>query len=148
MDGRLTLGGVVIDRGGSEKRPAPDRWDREASRTLSAGVDLLARRRFVALEFVMEGSARRVPVFGQLDHLPELTPANQSDLALGLPLILGEHRDRAPTGIYLIRRVHRAGKRRAERVVARRARPLRRRALLRGGAALRPGGLVGTRTGG
>ena len=109
VDGRLTLGGVVIDRGGSEKRPATDRWDREASRTLSAGVDLLARRRFVALEFVIEGSARRVPVFGQLDHLPELTPGNQSDLALGLPLILGEHRDRAPTRIYLVRRVHRTG---------------------------------------
>jgi len=109
VDGRLTLGGVVIERGRSEKRPAPDRWDREASRTLSAGVDLLARRRFVALEFVMEGSGRRVPVFGQLDHLPGLTPGNQSDLALGLPLILGEHRDGAPTGIYLVRRVNRAG---------------------------------------
>jgi diguanylate cyclase (GGDEF)-like protein len=109
VDGRLALGGVVIDRGGAAKRPASDHWDREASRTLSAGVDLLARRRFVALEFVMEDGARRVPVFGQLDHLPELTPGNQSDLALGLPLILGEQRDGVPTRIYLIRRVHRAG---------------------------------------
>ncbi len=108
-DGRLALGGVVIDRGGTEKRPAPDRWDREASRTLSAGVDLLARRRFVALEFVPEDGAGRVSVFGRLDHLPGFTPANQNDLALGLPLILGEQRDGLPTRIYLIRQVHRRG---------------------------------------
>jgi diguanylate cyclase (GGDEF)-like protein len=108
-DGRLALGGVVIDRGGAEKRSEPSRWDREANRTLSAGVDLLARRRFVALEFVPDDSARRVPVFGQLEHLPRLTPANQSDLALGLPLILGEPRGGLPTRIYLIRRVDRMG---------------------------------------
>jgi len=109
-DGKLNLGGVVIDRGGAAKRAAPDRWDREASQTLSAGVDLLARRRFVALEFVMEDGGKRVPVFGQLDHLPEITPDNRRDLALGLPLILAEHRDGASTQIYLIRLIHRAGK--------------------------------------
>jgi hypothetical protein len=98
-DGRLALGGVVIDRSGTEKRSGPSRLDREANRALSAGVDLLARRRFVALEFVPEDSARRVPVFGQLEHLPRLTPANQSDLALGLPLILGEPRGGLPTRI-------------------------------------------------
>jgi diguanylate cyclase (GGDEF)-like protein len=108
-DGKLSLGGVVIDRGRAPKHPAPDRWNREVSRTLSAGVDLLARRRFVALEFVMEDGGKRVPVFGQLDHLPSITPDNRGDLAVGLPLILGEHRDGAPTRIYLIRLVHRAG---------------------------------------
>ncbi|HEX3233578.1 MAG TPA: EAL domain-containing protein [Gemmatimonadales bacterium] len=108
-EGRLALGGVVIDRAGTSKRPSPDRWDREASRTLSAGVDLLARRRFVALEFVPEDTAGRVSVFGRLDHVPALTPANQSDLSLGLPLILGEQRDGLPTRIYLIRRVQRRG---------------------------------------
>ncbi|MFL5493691.1 MAG: EAL domain-containing protein [Gemmatimonadales bacterium] len=109
VDGKLSLGGVVIDRGGAPRHPALDHWDREASRTLSAGVDLLARRRFVALEFVVEEGGGRVPVFGQLERLPTLTPGNQSDLALGLPLILGEHHDGAPTRIYLVRRVHRAG---------------------------------------
>src|SRR6185295_3846103 len=108
-DGKLSLGGVVIDRGGVPKHPAPDRWNREVSRTLSAGVDLLARRRFVALEFVMEDGGKRVPVFGQLDHLPNITPDNRGDLAVGLPLILGEHHDGAPTRVYLIRLVHRAG---------------------------------------
>jgi diguanylate cyclase (GGDEF)-like protein len=109
VDGKLSLGGVVIDRGGAPKRSAPDLWDREASRTLSAGVDLLARRRFVALEFVEEEGGKRVPIFGRLDQLPNITAGNRSDLALGLPLILGEHSDSAPTRIYLVRLVHRAG---------------------------------------
>jgi diguanylate cyclase (GGDEF)-like protein len=108
-EGKFSLGGVVIDRGGVPKRTAPDHWDREASRTLSAGVDLLARRRFVALEFVMESDRKRVPVFGQLDHLPSISSDNRRDLALGLPLILGEHRDGVPTRIYLIRLVNHSG---------------------------------------
>jgi diguanylate cyclase (GGDEF)-like protein len=108
-DGKFSLGGVVIDRGGGPKHAAPERWDREASRTLIAGVDLLARQRFVALEFVLEDGDKRVPVFGQLDHLPMITADNRRDLALGLPLILGEHRDGVPSRIYLIRLVQRAG---------------------------------------
>ena len=46
----------------------------EASRLLNTGLDLLASRRFVALEFIGD-DGHRLPVFGQLTEQPSLTPA-------------------------------------------------------------------------
>ena len=44
----------------------------EASRLLNSGLDLLASRRFVALEFIGD-DGRRLPVFGRLTESPSLT---------------------------------------------------------------------------
>ena len=76
------LGGVVAGSRSRPQRsiadqagpvPATTEEQREASRTLVAGLDLLARRRFVALEFVADDGAR-TPVFGRLERLPDRSP--------------------------------------------------------------------------
>ncbi|MEZ0335441.1 MAG: EAL domain-containing protein, partial [Gemmatimonadales bacterium] len=110
VDGRLTLGGVDVDgaRSRQQSRPAPapatTEDEREASRTLVAGLDLLARRRFVALEFVGDDGSRTA-VFGQLEQLPSLSAAASSDLAVGLPLVTSEKRSPGPSRVYMVRRV-------------------------------------------
>ena len=111
VDGRRALGGAPPPRSGANLRPAsraPTTGEREASRTLVAGVDLLAGRRFVALEFVGD-DLRRVAVFGRLDQLPPLTAADSAALRLGLPLITSLRREEAPARIYLVRRLERRG---------------------------------------
>jgi diguanylate cyclase (GGDEF)-like protein len=80
--------------------------EREASRTLVAGLDLLARRRFVALEFVGDDEAR-TSVFGKLERLPHLTTQDSTDLTDGLPLITAETGLAGPSRIYMVRRVDR-----------------------------------------
>ena len=69
-----------------------------------AGLDLLARRRFVALEFVGDDGSRTA-VFGQLEQLPSLSAAASSDLAVGLPLVTSEKRSPGPSRVYMVRRV-------------------------------------------
>ena len=65
--GRVALRGVEM---GSAKKaasvPAPPSRDLEANQTTRAGLDLLARSRFAALEFVGQ-SGGRTQVFGRLD---------------------------------------------------------------------------------
>ena len=80
----------------------------EASRLLNTGLDLLASRRFVALEFIGD-DGRRVPVFGRLTDRPSLTPANRQDLQLGLPLIVNLRDDGQPARTFMLRRVERLG---------------------------------------
>jgi hypothetical protein len=78
------------------------------ARLLSAGLDLLASRRFLALTFVEDGG-RRTPVFGRLDWLPEITAAQQADVALGVPLVLTRYTSGRPGRIFILRHVGRAG---------------------------------------
>ena len=80
----------------------------EASRLLNTGLDLLASRRFVALEFIGD-DGRRLPVFGRLTEQPSLTPANRQDLQLGLPLIVNLRDDGQPARTFMLRRVERRG---------------------------------------
>src|SRR5688572_25395226 len=48
MDGRLAMGGILLDRKPAPVRPAPSRAELiAASQALIAGLDLLARQRFV-----------------------------------------------------------------------------------------------------
>ena len=61
--------------------------DLDVTRLLSTGLDLLASRRFIALEFVAD-NGRRTPVFGQMAELPPLGTAERADLEAGLPLIV------------------------------------------------------------
>ncbi|HYC33309.1 MAG TPA: HAMP domain-containing protein, partial [Gemmatimonadales bacterium] len=82
--------------------------EREADRALVAGVGLLAKRRFVALEFVGDDHSR-VAVFGRLDVLPPVSRADSAELAVGLPLITTQHGDGRPTRIYIVRRFERRG---------------------------------------
>ena len=95
-DGRVAVGGIVLDRH-SVRAPLarpPAAEEREARRTLTAGLDLLARRRFIALELIGD-DGRRIPVFGRLERVPGLSGPDSSDLAFGLPLILSEQIGRA-----------------------------------------------------
>jgi HAMP domain-containing protein len=80
----------------------------EASRLLNTGLDLLASRRFVALEFIGDDGGR-LPVFGRLTERPSLTPGNQKDLRLGLPLIVNLRDDGQPARTFMLRRVERLG---------------------------------------
>jgi diguanylate cyclase (GGDEF)-like protein len=111
-DGRVALGGVVLERSNpkpaASSRPAATAGAREANRALVAGLDLLARRRFVALEFVTD-HGDRTPVFGRLEQLPTLSAGDSSDLRFGLPLLMNEDDDSGSARIYLLRRVDRRG---------------------------------------
>jgi diguanylate cyclase (GGDEF)-like protein len=80
----------------------------DASRLLNTGLDLLASRRFVALEFI-DDDGGRLPVFGRLTERPSLTPGNQRDLRLGLPLIVNLRDDGQPARTFMLRRVERRG---------------------------------------
>ncbi|MGZ8398557.1 MAG: putative bifunctional diguanylate cyclase/phosphodiesterase [Gemmatimonadales bacterium] len=109
MDGRLAMGGIVLDRTpkGTASRPgaSPSRAELiAASQALIAGLDLLARQRFVAVEFVGD-DGKRIEVFGRLARRPKLTSRDSSDLRLGLPLIVTEHLPGVGTRIYLLRRL-------------------------------------------
>jgi diguanylate cyclase (GGDEF)-like protein len=113
VDGLVTLGGVAVAEKASRTRPkvprkappsASTEEEREASRTLIAGLDLLARRRFVALEFIADDGSRTA-VFGRLERLPRLSPADSADLELGVPLVTAETVMQGPARIYMVRRV-------------------------------------------
>ena len=80
----------------------------DASRMLNTGLDLLASRRFVALEFAGDDGTH-IPVFGTLEQPPALTAADRDDLGAGLPLILSRPRAGGPARTFLLRRVDRAG---------------------------------------
>ena len=105
MDGRLAMGGIVLDRKPVPARSAPSRAELiAASQALIAGLDLLARQRFVAVEFVGD-DGRRIEIFGRLARRPKLGARDSSDLRLGLPLIVTEHPPGESSRIYLLRRV-------------------------------------------
>jgi diguanylate cyclase (GGDEF)-like protein len=78
----------------------------EASRLLNTGVDLLASRRFEALEFVGD-NGERVPVFGLLGERPTLTDVDRDNLRAGLPLIVSSREGPASTRTFIVRRLDR-----------------------------------------
>ncbi|HEX6105424.1 MAG TPA: EAL domain-containing protein, partial [Gemmatimonadales bacterium] len=108
LDGRVLLGGVPGRTSAAQAQRPPAAGDRTASRTLVAGLDLLTSRRFVALEFVRDDRSR-IPLFGRLERLPRLDPADSADLALGLPLVTSENEEGRPARLYLVRRIDRRG---------------------------------------
>ena len=80
--------------------PAPtDARELEASRMLTAGLDLVASRRFVALEFV-SATGVRTPVFGRLERNPIDERPVDSDLEAGLPAVIVHPRPGAPAPVY------------------------------------------------
>jgi diguanylate cyclase (GGDEF)-like protein len=111
LDGRLAMGGIVLQRG-PKPSTSPNAASRaaliEASRALIAGLDLLARQRFVALEFVGD-DGKSIAIFGRLSRHPTLTSRDSSDLKIGLPLIATVHGKGDPSRIYLLRRLVRRG---------------------------------------
>jgi diguanylate cyclase (GGDEF)-like protein len=80
--------------------------DTDAGRMLTTGLDLLASRRFVALEFVAQ-NGRRMPIFGQMGELPIPSPAGRADLALGVPLILTRPTPDGGSRVFLLRHIGR-----------------------------------------
>src|SRR5215210_1281784 len=91
MDGRVAMGGIVLDRVPKTVTRAPSRAELiAASQALIAGLDLLARQRFVAVEFVGD-DGKGTEIFGRLAKRPKLTGRDSSDLRLGLPLIVTEY---------------------------------------------------------
>jgi diguanylate cyclase (GGDEF)-like protein len=103
-DGSIAMGGIML--GGGLRQPArPSRAELiAASQALIAGLDLLARQRFVAVEFVGD-DGNRIEIVGRLARRPRLTSRDSSDLRLGLPLIVTEHPEGKPSRIYLLRRI-------------------------------------------
>jgi diguanylate cyclase (GGDEF)-like protein len=104
IDGRTALGGV---RGAPPADiPGTPLRDPELTRAVAAGLDLLARSRFIALEFERDvGDA--VPVFGRLSQHPSLTPAESAYIRRGRTLVVTQHADTAPARIFLLRRMDR-----------------------------------------
>lgn len=102
-DGRIAIGGVVLDRTRrrSAGRPAPAPKDPEASRTIIAGLDLLARSRFTAVEFFGD-DGKRTAVFGRLERIPRLTGDDSAAVDAGLTRLLADRNPRL-TRIYLVR---------------------------------------------
>jgi diguanylate cyclase (GGDEF)-like protein len=80
--------------------------DPEVSRAMAAGLDLLARKRFVALRFESDGG-RAAPIFGQLDHAPSLSPEQRTLVQHGSTLVLALHSASPPARVFLVRRVQR-----------------------------------------
>jgi diguanylate cyclase (GGDEF)-like protein len=113
VNGRVALGGIVLERPRVAKpSSSPNAASRaaliQASRALIAGLDLLARQRFVALEFVGD-DGHQIGIFGRLSSHPALTPRDSSDLRLGLPVVMTVHSEESATRIYLMRRLVRPG---------------------------------------
>ena len=75
---------------------------------LNTGVDLLASRRFNALDF--EGdNGERIPVFGRMDVRPNLSRADRESLSAGLPLIVALYTDSVSARTFMLRRLDRLG---------------------------------------
>jgi diguanylate cyclase (GGDEF)-like protein len=107
-DGRIALGGVMMDhaqRGVAPGPPAPPPKDPEASRTIVAGMDLLARSRFNGLVFLGD-DGKRIAVFGQLWDLPTLSAADSEQVLAGKPRIVTQFTN-GVARIYLLRRLAR-----------------------------------------
>jgi diguanylate cyclase (GGDEF)-like protein len=108
MDGRVAMGGIIVDRtlrATTSNRPRTDLI--EASKALIAGLDLLARQRFVAVEFTGDDN-KSIQVFGHLTRMPRLTSRDSSDLRLGLSLVSVVHENPRPR-VYLLRRLAQKG---------------------------------------
>ena len=108
VDGRTALGGAggagrEDDR--ADGQPTAVR-DPEVTRAVAAGLDLLARSRFIALRFDRDiGGA--VPVFGRLDATPRLSPADSAFVRQGRTLVVTQHADTGDARIFLVRRMNR-----------------------------------------
>ncbi|HEY3011393.1 MAG TPA: EAL domain-containing protein [Gemmatimonadales bacterium] len=110
LDGRLAMGGIILDR--DPRSLATGNRQRadliEASKALITGLDLLARQRFVAVQFIGD-DGKGIEVFGRLSHRPSLSTRDSSDLRLGLPLISVVHGEDEQARVYLLRRLVRRG---------------------------------------
>jgi diguanylate cyclase (GGDEF)-like protein len=107
-DGRVAMGGILLDRTPTVNAARARADLIEASKALIAGLDLLARQRFMAVEFVGD-DGKGIEVFGRLTRRPRLSARDSSDLRLGLPLISIVHGKDKPSRIYLLRRLARRG---------------------------------------
>ncbi|HET8625699.1 MAG TPA: hypothetical protein VFM14_19240, partial [Gemmatimonadales bacterium] len=81
--------------------------DPEVSRAVAAGLDLLARTRFVALRFERD-DGQPVPVVGQLDSLPTLSQAESAFVSAGRTLVVTRPASSSgDTRVFLLRRMDR-----------------------------------------
>ncbi len=80
----------------------------ETTGLLSSSLELLASRRFVALEFESDAGAR-IPVVGRLQERPALTAEARANLRLGLPLIVSVRGDARSPRTLMARRIERRG---------------------------------------
>ena len=108
LDGRTALGGAGITRPGTRQVDprAGAMQDPEVMRAVAAGLDLLARSRFIALRFDRNG-AQPIPVFGRLDGAPHLSATDAAYVLRGRTLVLTQHADTGTARIFLIRRMER-----------------------------------------
>jgi diguanylate cyclase (GGDEF)-like protein len=109
VDGRTALGGGSPGRGrgtGAADASITPMRDPEVTRAVTAGLDLLARSRFIALRFDRDIGAP-VPVFGRLDASPRLASADSAYVRRGGTLVLTQHSETGEARIFLVRRMDR-----------------------------------------
>ena len=94
---------AIVELGTSS--PASGR-DPEVSRAVIAGLDLLARTRFMSLRFDRD-DGRSVSVFGRLDTIPSLTAADSAFVQRGRTLVLTAPSEHGSGRIFLLRRMDR-----------------------------------------
>jgi diguanylate cyclase (GGDEF)-like protein len=105
VDGRLALGGGRRAAHAGESPPGTVR-DPEVTRAVAAGLDLLARSRFIALRFDRDG-LQPISVFGRLQAAPQLTATDSAYARSGRTLVLTHHGDTGAARIFLVRRMER-----------------------------------------
>ncbi len=106
VDDRIALAGAQGDRRpGSGPFDAAPR-DPELTRAVSAGLDLLARSRFISLRFDRDVGGP-VPVFGRLEGMRALSAAETAYVRPGRTLVLTAHADTGKARIFLVRRMNR-----------------------------------------
>ncbi len=86
--------------------PAAPVHDPEVSRAVAAGLDLLARSRFLALRFDRDAGGS-VPVIGGLKLAPTLSAAEGEFVRRAGTLVLTQHADTGQARIFLVRRMDR-----------------------------------------
>ena len=106
IDGWDALGGTRSAGRPAAAGPRMTVRDPEVSRAVAAGLDLLARSRFISLRFNPH-TGEPVPVFGRLDRMPSLSPAESAFVSTGRTLVLTQHADTGSARIFLVRRMHR-----------------------------------------
>ena len=100
-------GGLFVRQGRPPK--LADSTELEASRMLSAGLDLVASRQFTALEFVSETGARTRLIGRLRQGLPDYH-THDGDLVLGVPALVTRTRADLPAQVYMLRHIDRRGR--------------------------------------
>jgi diguanylate cyclase (GGDEF)-like protein len=102
----VAAGGSAEPSGDGRGTVATRVADPEVTRAVTAGLDLLARSRFIALRFDSDGGDP-IPVLGRLAALPRLSIGDSAYVREGRTLVLTQHGDTGSARVFLLRRMDR-----------------------------------------